>query len=303
MSKGIVFEIERFAIEDGPGIRTLVFLKGCPLSCIWCSNPESQDPDPEIGYFKNNCIGCGKCADVCPQKAIACVKDEGLLIDRDKCDRCGLCTEVCVANSKVLIGKPMTAEEIIAEVKKDSIFYQHSSGGITVSGGEPTFQGDFLVELLAKCHDQGLNTAIETCGHTSWENLEKIARHTDLIFYDLKHMDPEAHKRLTGVSNELILKNLENLVQLDNEVIVRLPLIPGYNDSQDNIEKTMDFVKGLGSTPKLEILPYHRLGQSKYERLNKEYELKELLPTDRKELAWLVELGNQKGIQVQIGGG
>jgi pyruvate formate lyase activating enzyme len=303
MLKGIVFEIERFAIEDGPGIRTLVFMKGCPLSCVWCSNPESQDPCPEIGYFKDNCIGCGKCAEICPQKAISYVKDEGLVIDRNKCDRCGLCAEVCVANSKVLIGKSMTADEIIAEVKKDSVFYKHSSGGITVSGGEPAFQGDFLIELLAKCHDQGLNTAIETCGYTSWENLKNIAEHTDLIFYDLKHMNPQVHKKLTGVSNELILKNLENLSKLDKSVIARLPLIPGYNDSLDNVEKTMDFVKNLDNIPKLEILPYHRLGQAKYERLNRQYELKELLPVDRKELVWLVELGNKKGLRVQIGGG
>lgn len=301
MLKGIVSEIERFAIEDGPGIRTLVFMKGCPLSCLWCSNPESQKLEPEVAYFKDKCIGCGKCAEICPQKAISYVKDKGLVIDRNKCDSCGLCAEVCPSGSKVLIGKPMTADEIIAEVKKDSAFYQRSVGGITVSGGEPTLQSDFLIELLAKCRAQGLNTAIETSGYTGWANLENIARHTDLVFYDLKHMDSPVHKKLTGVRNELILANLENLSQLNKPIIVRVPLIPGYNDSLKNIESTIDFVKRLDNIQRLEVLPYHRLGQAKYESLDRKYELKELLPPARKNLDRLTALGVKKGIQLQIG--
>jgi len=301
MSRGVVSEIERFAVEDGPGIRTLVFMKGCPLSCVWCSNPESQKLGPEIAYFKDKCIGCGRCVEICPQKAISYLKDEGLVIDRSKCDNCGLCAEVCVAGSKVLVGKSMTAGEIIAEVKKDSAFYQRSVGGITVSGGEPALQKEFLLELLAKCHAQGLNTAIETCGYTDWMSLKNIARDTDLIFYDLKHMDPLVHKRLTGVTNELILRNLRNLSRLNKPIIARMPLIPGYNDSFNNIESTVDFVKSLDNIQRLEILPYHRLGQAKYKSLGREYELKDLLPHDRKNLTWLVDLGAKKGVQVQLG--
>jgi pyruvate formate lyase activating enzyme len=299
--KGMVSKIERFAIEDGEGIRTLVFLKGCPLSCIWCANPETKNLSPEIAYFKDTCIGCGKCAEVCPQKAISYVKDEGLMIDRNKCDNCGLCAEVCPTHAKVLIGKSMTSDEIIAEVKKDSVFYQRSAGGITISGGEPTFQEDFLIELLAKCQAQSLNTVIETCGYTTWANLKNIAQYTDLIFYDLKHMNPLIHKKLTGVSNKLILQNLENLSKLNKPIIVRVPLIPSYNDSLDNIENTVDFVKNLDNIQRLEILPYHRLGRAKYESLDREYELKELLPPNSKSLAWIIDLGVKKGVQIQIG--
>lgn len=302
MVTGTVFEIERFAVEDGAGIRTVVFLKGCPLSCLWCCNPESQDPGSEIAYFKNNCIGCGKCVEVCPKKAISPVEGEGLVIDRDKCDKCGLCAEVCVANSKVLIGKPMTVEEVLAEIKKDSLFYHHSGGGVTVSGGEPTFQSEFLIELLKRCRGLGFDTAIETCGYTSWKNLEAIAQYCNTIFYDLKHMDPEVHKKLTGVSNKLILENLEQLSRLGRAIIVRVPLIPGHNDSIDNVKKTMDFIKKLDNIQRLEILPYHRLGQSKYERLDINYELKDLLPLDKKDLAYLVELGEKNGVKVKIGG-
>jgi pyruvate formate lyase activating enzyme len=301
MLKGVVSEIERFAIEDGPGIRTLVFMKGCPLSCIWCSNPESQKLNPEIAYFKNKCIGCGKCAEICPQKAISYLKDKGMVIDRNRCDNCGLCAEFCAAGSKVLIGRSMTSDEIIAEVRKDTAFYQRSVGGITISGGEPALQSDFLIELLAKCRAQGLNTAIETSGYTNWANLKRITRHTDLVFYDLKHMNPLEHKKLTGVGNELIIRNLENLSRLNRLMIVRVPLIPGYNDSLDNIKNTIDFVKRLDNTQRLELLPYHRLGKAKYESLDREYQLKELLPPVRKSLDWIVELGVKKGVQIQLG--
>jgi pyruvate formate lyase activating enzyme len=301
MLKGIVSEIERFAIEDGPGIRTLVFMKGCPLSCIWCSNPESQKLNPEIAYFKDKCIGCGKCAEVCPQKAISYLKDKGLVIDRKKCDNCGLCAEVCVAGSKVLIGRSMTCDEIIAEVRKDTAFYQLSAGGITISGGEPALQSDFLIELLTKCRGQGLNTAMETSGYAVWTNLKGIARHIDLIFYDLKHMNPLKHKKLTGVGNELILENLEKLSRLNKPMIVRVPLIPGCNDSLNNIESTIKFVKRLDNIHRLEVLPYHRLGKAKYESLDREYQLEELLPPVRKNLDWIVELGVKKGVQIQLG--
>lgn len=302
MLKGTVFEIERFAIEDGVGIRTVVFMKGCPLTCMWCCNPESQHPGPEIAYFKDNCIGCGKCAKVCPTGAISPVPDDGFTIDRSKCDKCGRCADVCVANSKVLIGKQMTVDEVLTEVRKDSVFYHHSGGGVTISGGEPTFQSEFVAELLRRSQEQGWNTAIETCGYTSWKNLEAVARYCDSIFYDLKHMDPVMHQQLTGVTNELILENLEKLAQMGKSITVRVPLIPDHNDSIDNVKATMDFIKKWPNIQRLEILPYHRLGQSKYERLDIKYHLKGLLPLDPRELTHLVELGEQQGIKVKIGG-
>lgn len=277
MKKGMLLNIQRFSVHDGPGIRTLVFMKGCPLTCQWCSNPESQLQDPEMGYFESRCVKCGKCIDACPVGAISMTGDEEIVTDRKICDACGKCVEVCSYQAREIAGEWVTVDYLLAEVEKDRDFYSNSGGGVTVGGGEPAQQSEFVTEFLKTCHDRWLHTAIETCGHVPWKNLEGILEFVDYIFYDIKHMDPEVHKRITGVSNKLILSNAEKVVSTQAKpVVIRIPVIPGLNDSEENIKATAEFVAGLGKVEGLELLPYHRLGISKYEQFEKPYSLKEI---------------------------
>jgi len=275
MSKeGIVFNIQRLSIHDGPGIRSTIFLKGCPLHCLWCSNPESQNEDLEIACFPNLCIGCGACADVCHRQII---EKEGTysIKDRRKCDLCMKCVEECCTTSKQLVGKKYAEEDLLQEILKDEQFYESSGGGVTFSGGEPLNQADFLISMLKKCKENGLNTAIETSGFADTDKLLAVAGYSDLIYYDIKHMDEESHEALTGVSNTLILSNLKELAKVHDNIIVRIPVIPTLNDDVDNIRKTADYAAEL-SVNALELLPYHNLGESKYANIGKKYTLSEL---------------------------
>ena len=300
---GLVFDIQRFAVHDGGGIRTLVFFKGCPLSCKWCQNPESMSSRPEIMRIPHFCIGCVKCVTECPEKAIHFKEDGSVKIDRDSCSLCGACVEKCYAGSMTIVGRYMTVDEVMEVVERDRLFYSTSKGGVTFSGGEPTLQSEFLISALKEAHSRGLHTAIETCAHTSSEIFAAVIEHTDLILTDIKHMDPARHKELTGVSNEQILKNLKMAADKGKTLRIRVPLIPGCNDSPENISATAAFVGSLGSAVEgLDILPYHRLGEPKWAQLDREYPLHGVVPLKREDVFYMKELAERSVHNVTIGG-
>jgi pyruvate formate lyase activating enzyme len=259
---GIVFNIQRFSLHDGPGIRTSVFLKGCPLDCIWCHNPESKDPKPEIAYYAGDCVLCGACAEVCPRKSQRLEQGGRRFIRRD-CTRCGACTEVCPAGALKLIGKRISAGEVLEEVKKDGHFYRGSGGGMTVSGGEPFYQGAFTLALLRLARRGGIHTCVETSGAAPFEMLREAAALTDLFLYDVKETDAERHRRFTGFPNGAILENLEKLDGLGARAVLRCPLIPGCNDREDHLRGIAALAGRLKNLKGIEIEPYHPLGVSK----------------------------------------
>lgn len=270
---GVIFNTQKFSIHDGAGIRTLIFMKGCPLRCIWCSNPESQKRETELMFVRSKCTGCGKCATLCSQGA---TDPETLDIDRSRCVKCGLCASRCYANAKKLTGREVTVREMMELIEKDRIFYTNSGGGVTVGGGEPVMQYEFVETLLSACRASNVHTAIETCGYGEWEKIKGIFDNTDQVFFDLKAMDPQLHRKLTGVDNEKILANAKNIAAAGNKITFRIPLVPGCNDSSENIRRTGEFVSSLsraGGDVSVEILPYHDLGKDKYRWLDMEYEL------------------------------
>lgn len=294
----LVFNLQRFSIHDGPGIRTIVFLKGCPLRCLWCQNPESIGRGKDLMFNPKKCIGCGKCKEVCKEEAID-LEFEGR-VRREKCTLCGKCVEKCYAEALRLIGKEMEVEGVLNEVEKDIPFYRNSGGGITLSGGEPLMHPDYSRDILRGCMEKGIHTCIETSGFAPWQSFLKVLDYTNLFLYDLKHMDTEEHEMATGSRNELILKNALRLSNEDVSYEFRMPLIPGYNDSRENIRQTADFLRKAGKDT-IHILPYHRLGVSKYEQLGKEYKLQDL-PVATSEL--LKRVGVEfadNGIRVEIG--
>jgi len=301
--EAIVFDIQKFSVHDGPGIRTLIFMKGCPLTCTWCSNPESQSTTPELTYMGDKCIRCNKCLEVCPNHAIS-VEENRLVHNKDLCQLCGKCVEVCYAGARKMLGMVVGVNYIIKEIEKDILFYWNSVGGVTFGGGEPVLYPDFISAVSAECHSEDIPVAIETCGFTPWRNFKKILDNIDLVMFDVKHMDPKRHKELCGRSNQLILNNLKRLSQRnDIEVVVRVPIIPGLNDSKDNISNTIKFVASLrGNIKRVELLPYHKFGESKYERLGRKYPLKGLkIPSDE-HMQNIKRTMEGYGLNIQIGG-
>lgn len=268
-SQGIVFDVKHFAVHDGPGIRITIFLKGCPLRCEWCHSPESQNPVPEILIHQDRCIGCGRCLEVCKLGAIS---SPGA-IDRIKCNLCGECADACCAGALELLGKKMTIDQLMEIVEKDRELLISSGGGVTLSGGEPMMQSGFAVELLRRFKETGYHTALDTSGYTTWEKLRQALEYTDLVLFDLKHMDSLKHKQHTGVSNDLIFENLRKTSKNGNCIWIRVPLIPRINDDEENLRELSDFVKRL-EVGRTYILPYHTLGVAKYAALDREYELK-----------------------------
>lgn len=266
MFTATVTSLKRFAVHDGPGIRTTVFLKGCPLHCVWCHNPEGISPKSALAYLEQKCRMCGKCVSVCPNGAHS-VTDAGHSLNRDLCRACGICAENCYAEALILYGKRMTAEEVFATVLEDKIFYETSGGGLTVSGGEPLLQADFCAELLGMAKAEGIHTAVDTCGAVTEAALEKTLAVTDLYLYDVKHMDPVRHRELTGMENTLPLANLRRLAAEKKPVEIRIPLIPAHNDSAENLHRTGEFLGALGNITRVKVLPYHDFARSKYESL------------------------------------
>jgi len=270
--KGIVFDIQRFSIQDGPGIRTTVFLKGCPLRCLWCSNPESQKFPPELFFSESLCVRCHRCVEVCPTGATELNSDGTIQINYELCKACGECVKVCPSGARTTSGKLMSIEEVLDMVKKDSLFYRNSGGGVTASGGEPLYQPDFLIGFFKECQEAGIQTALDTSGYARWETIEEILGYVDLVLFDIKHMDSEKHKEYTGVDNKLILRNAEKLAQERKPLIIRVPLIPGYNDSEENIMALARFMRER-ELVRIDLLCYHQFGRKKYEMLGREYKL------------------------------
>ena len=301
MNQGMVLNLQRFSVHDGPGIRTLVFLKGCPLACLWCSNPESQKGSPELRLVNTNCTGCGKCIEVCPNHAVQRTEDGQVVTDRDRCDACGACVDACLYEAREIAGQYRTVEQLLDEIEKDREFYSNSGGGVTLSGGEPAFQSEFATTLLKSCQERWLHTAVGTCGHAPWERLQAMLTYADFLLYDIKHMDPVVHKKITGVSNSLILENLEKIILRGAvpEVVIRIPVIPALNDSAENITATAEFVRGLadrGRIKGIDLLPYHRLGMSKYEQFGRVYPLEGSSSLDDDHLKKLEEIIGSFGL-------
>ena len=251
----ILFDIERCSYVDGPGIRTTVFFKGCNLHCQWCHNPESQNPCPEMLFYRDKCTGCGKCRSICPSP-------EG-------CTLCGKCAFFCPADARSICGREYTLREVLAEIRKDRSLYENSGGGVTFSGGECMLQADFLAELLQLCKAQGIHTAVDTAGLVPFSTFEKVLPYTDLFLYDIKLLDPEKHRQYTGVSNRLILENLKKLFSAGAKLWIRIPVIGGVNDSPLEITEILEFLSQCGKPEKLELLPYHAMGEHKYGALGK----------------------------------
>lgn len=272
---GNIFDIQHFSIHDGPGIRTLVFFKGCPASCKWCANPESQKPTTELGYKATLCIGdaCLLCQTICPANAIFLDENASSVgIDWSRCTQCQKCTEVCPAKALETYGKIKTIDDILAAVKKDSVFYL-GNGGVTLSGGEVLLQADFACALLAACHEEGFHTAIETCGAVPWEQAMPVFSACDYILYDIKSLNDSKHKANTGLSNQLILDNFLRLVQNfpSKAIHVRTPVIPGFNDTREDIAAIASFLKDRAPHVTYELLKYHRYGEGKYAGLGRIY--------------------------------
>jgi pyruvate formate lyase activating enzyme len=269
---GTVFNIMRFSVQDGPGIRTTVFLKGCPLQCAWCHNPEALDIAPGLLLRPERCIACGDCMDACPRHAI--VKREGKYeTSAELCSRCGTCADACSADAREIVGRPMAVDEVLREIERDAPFYRESGGGVTFSGGEPLLQHRFLVRLLHSCAARGFHTAVDTAGYASPDVLFRVAQLTDLFLYDLKSVDEEIHRRFTGVSGALIRGNLERLASWGKKVVIRMPIVPGVNDSRLNIEAAGRFIASLGNVLRIQLLPYHTIGVDKYARMGIPYSL------------------------------
>ena len=268
---GIIFNIQKFSVHDGPGIRTTVFMKGCPLHCLWCANAESIRPKPELGIIRDLCNRCGKCIDACPEKVIRCNTDTVLQIDRDGCTACGECVNVCYPGALTIYGRQANIDDVVKEVCRDKSFFESSGGGVTVSGGEPLHQADFVAALFEKCREADIHTCLDTSGHTDSEKLEKVLDFADYVLFDIKHMDPAIHRRFTGQPNALILENAKIVATSGVEILFRIPLIAGVNDTISNITETARFIKSLGAGIAVELLPYHGLGAGKYKTLDKPY--------------------------------
>ena len=298
--KGLVFNIQRYSIHDGPGIRTTVFLKGCPLRCKWCSNPESLNHYPEIMVREARCNGCGKCVEVCVPGAIA-LNNTNVLVDRSKCDSCMKCAEVCLTGAIEVTGQYMNVDEVVDECSKDELFYRNSGGGMTLSGGEPLYQPEFALELLKACKEKGLSTAIDTSGYVDWRALEKVLHYTDLVLYDIKHIDSEMHHSGTGINNDLILKNLRRVVDTGRtRVWIRIPIIPNFNDSEQYIEKLAEFIREM-PVEKISLLGYHEWGKPKYGFLGRDYPLDGCVSPTQERLQTLSDIMQSKRLQVTIG--
>ncbi len=286
---GKVFNIQRFSVDDGPGVRTTVFLKGCPLNCVWCHNPESKRVESQLFFDAPKCVNCGKCAIVCSQGCHDFSSGEHIF-NREKCVLCGKCISVCPLGLFEIVGQEMTSDEVIAEVLKDKVFYDNSNGGITLSGGEPTMQFHFALEILEKAKANGIHTALETCGYCEKERLIKLAQKVDLFLYDYKETNPQKHEEFTGKNNKKILSNLETLSTIGSKVILRCPIIPGLNDRDEHFKGICAVANEYDCITEINILPYHPLGIDKERKLGKSETLQVVTPMKKEVLRWVKQI-------------
>lgn len=299
--KGFIANIQDYSVHDGYGIRTLIFFKGCPLHCPWCQNPEAINSGYELMFRSRLCIGCFKCEEVCPANAI--IKEGKKRVDAGKCTLCKRCTENCPSKALTLVGREVSVAEVMKVILSYKPFFDASEkGGVTISGGEPTYQAKFVLALLKQCRENGIHTAMETCGYKNFRVLKTLVQYTDLLLYDVKHMDDGIHKKYTGVSNKLILQNLKKLAQEGEvECVVRIPLIPGFNDSEENVERTARFVSSPG-IKKLDLLPFNEMPSGKYNTLGKNWAYKLGKRQSDEVLGNLKKIVESKGLEVTIGG-
>jgi glycyl-radical enzyme activating protein len=297
---GTVFDIQRFSVHDGPGIRTLVFLKGCSLECQWCANPESQSTAPELFFDPARCIACENCLTLCTHGALH-KQLERIVFEKERCIGCGACAEKCYTEARVLKGRKMTVAAVVAEILKDEAFYAASGGGVTLSGGEPLEQPGFSKCILKACKKLALHTAVETAGHVSWSSFERIIPFTDLFLFDVKHTDPAKLKEFTKGDAARILQNLEKLATRAKQIIARIPVIPGFNDSPEEIQNIARLLKRLGIA-ELHMLPYHRYGQNKYRLMGRKYNFQGPQQVEAESMPALKDTASREGLKVKMGG-
>ena len=296
---GFLFDIMRFAVHDGPGIRTAVFFKGCPLSCWWCHNPEGQSPQPNLMFFENRCLNCGDCIKACPHGAILGL--DGAIRTTSACQVCGVCAEACPSGARTVAGRWMTVSEVMREIEQDLIFWDESGGGVTFSGGEPLAQPRFLAALLDACGEKRINTVVETCGLATKDVLLELSEKVGLFLYDLKILDPVKHMKYTGAPNDSILANLEALARRKKPVVVRFPIIPGINDDSENIRQMIALLSRL-QLRQIHLLPYHPAGSEKYKRLGLVFRLEEVKAPPPSLLAAIAGEFERAGFNVKVGG-
>lgn len=300
MDTGMVFNIQKFSVHDGPGIRTTVFFKGCPLKCSWCHNPESQKFNKELMFSKDKCTDCGKCIQHCSSGAIR-MENGTVVNDYGKCSLCGRCTDYCVNNARELVGDEVSIKEIVKEIDKDMVFYDQSQGGVTFSGGEAMCQPGIIKELAKRCSEKGISVAVDTCGHVPFESFEEILDYVDVFLYDIKHMDSDRHKKYTGAGNELILENLIKLSERGANINLRIPVIGGVNDDDRTMNNIIEFVKGT-NIRKVNLLPYHDIAKNKYDKLGKVYETELFRKPSEEHMEEWKKMFEKNGFITKIGG-
>ncbi len=310
MKRGVIFNLQRYSVHDGPGIRTTVFFKGCPLDCAWCHNPEGRSGMAEVQLIKSRCLHCGACVTACPQGGPVnfppgvprLAEILGAAQADPECTFCGSCVDACPTDARELSGKALTAPELMTELLRDRVYYDESGGGVTLSGGEPLAQVDFVCELLAACRKQALHAAVDTCGAVPAEALFEASSLTDLFLYDIKHTDPDRHRALTGRGNEQILENLERLAERHDRIWIRVPVVPGQNDDEDNLRAVGAIAARLDAVEQVNLLPYHALDREKRQRLGFTETLGEIAAPSQARLDRLAGLVADRGAAVVIGG-
>jgi pyruvate formate lyase activating enzyme len=297
--EGVIFNIQRFSVQDGPGIRTTVFFKGCPLRCPWCSNPESQRPYLEVAHRDTLCDQCGRCVEACDLKAIS-LADKGVRIDREICNNCGKCVSVCSPHALRVLGQVLSVEDVFHEIERDELYYRNSKGGVTASGGEPLSQSHFVSALFKRCQEAGIHTTLDTCGYATRPVLERVLEYTDLVLYDLKLVDPVIHRKVTKKPNQSILRNVRYIVEREIPIIIRVAVIPGFTGTAENIRAVASFVEELDGDISVNLLPYHRFGTGKYKMLDRKYELSRLKAPSEEELRTIVDIFQSFALPCEI---